>query len=805
MIASNSAVRPAFLALFLFLPVPLLWMPAAAIGQGSVWGWGANSEFELGGGKAGNITPLPVEAEGPLGTSFLRGIEAVSSGNLDTLTLRSDGTVWGLGDNFWGELGDGQSSFDGSWNSSIANPPVQVSGLSGAIGIAAGYLHSLAVKDDGTVWAWGDAIHGDLGDNGSETYDAVPVQVADPTGTSHLTGVAAVAAGDSFSLALKSDGTVWAWGYNEYGQCGPNASGQSSNLPVQVGSLTGLVAIAAGGYHGLALKNDGTVWAWGENFYGELGDDSTTISSTPVRVSGLSGIVAIAGGQYHSLAVKDDGTVWAWGYNEYGQLGNGMSGNDQNGNALVSTVPVQVSGLSGVLAVAGGWNHSLAVKGNGTAWAWGDNEFGQLGNGQWGTTGAGPIISSVPVQVSGLTGVVAVAGSESDSLAIIGHPAPSVALISSSNPATVGLPITFTATVSSAAPGTGAPTGTITFLDGTTTLGTVSLANGTAAFSTSTLSSGSQTITASYSGDSTHASAQASLAQVIRSAWIPTDISVGADNLSRVLWSNPDGRAVLWSLNRTTGNYTQGPVFGPYDGGAWHARRIACGKDGISRIVWSKGDGTLSLWFVDADNTFKNNVIYGPFAGWAATDISVGSDNKTRILWTDTEGQALVWSVDSTTGNYTPGPAYGPYTGYTAVALACGSDGLTRLVWANPLGIASLWIMDAQNVYQSFTIFGPYTGWIPTDMDVGSDNLARLLWTSTVDGRAIVWSVDSSGNPSDNTNFYGPYAGYAAQRVACGSDGYTRLTWLRGDGVLSFSHMSADNTMLTFNIYGPYF
>jgi WD40 repeat protein len=139
------------------------------------------------------------------------------------------------------------------------------------------------------------------------------------------------------------------------------------------------------------------------------------------------------------------------------------------------------------------------------------------------------------------------------------------------------------------------------------------------------------------------------------------------------------------------------------------------------------------------------------------------------------------------------------------VALACGSDGLTRLVWANPLGIASLWIMDAQNVYQSFTIFGPYTGWIPTDMDVGSDNLARLLWTSTVDGRAIVWSVDSSGNPSDNTNFYGPYAGYAAQRVACGSDGYTRLTWLRGDGVLSFSHMSADNTMLTFNIYGPYF
>jgi hypothetical protein len=147
---------------------------------------------------------------------------------------------------------------------------------------------------------------------------------------------------------------------------------------------------------------------------------------------------------------------------------------------------------------------------------------------------------------------------------------------------------------------------------------------------------------------------------------------------------------------------------------------------------------------------------------------------------------------------------YGPYPGYTAVALACGSDGLTRLVWANPLGIASPWIMNAQNQYQSFTIFGPYTGWIPTDIDVGSDNLARLLWTNTVDGRAIVWSVDPGGNPSNNTKFYGPFNNYTAQRVACGSDGDTRLTWLKGDGTLAFWHMAVNNTMLTFNIYGPY-
>jgi hypothetical protein len=139
------------------------------------------------------------------------------------------------------------------------------------------------------------------------------------------------------------------------------------------------------------------------------------------------------------------------------------------------------------------------------------------------------------------------------------------------------------------------------------------------------------------------------------------------------------------------------------------------------------------------------------------------------------------------------------------VALACGFDGLTRLLWANPQGIASLWFMNPQNQALGSYTYGPYAGWIPTDIGVGSDKLARVLWTNTGDGRAVVWSVDASGNPSDNQNFYGPYPGYTAQRIACGSDGFTRLTWLSEDGILSFWHMAADNTLLTFNIYGPYF
>ena len=381
----------------------------------------------------------------------------------------------------------------------------------------------------------------------------------------------------------------------------------------------------------------------------------------------------------------------------------------------------------------------------------------------------------------------------------------SVALASSQNPAALGQLITFAVTVTAAAPASGTPTGTITFLDGTAALGARTLANGQAAFSTPILTSGTHTITAHYSGDTMFAPGQVALTQIVWKAWLPADIAVGADNRCRVLWSNPDGRAVLWSLDRTSGNYTQGPVFGPFDGGAWHAARIACGSDGISHVLWNKADGTLSLWWLNANNTFQTNMVYGPFASWVATDIAVGSDNLTRILWTNVnDGRAVVWSVNASGVASNNTNFYGPYTGYTAVALACGSDGLSRLIWANPLGIASLWIMNVQNQYQSSTIFGPYTGWIPTDIDVGSDDLARVLWTNTVDGRAIVWSVNATGTPTNNQNFDGPFNGYTAQHVACGTDGFTRLTWLRGDGTLSFWHMSSENIMLTFNIYGPY-
>jgi alpha-tubulin suppressor-like RCC1 family protein len=210
------------------------------------------------------------------------------------------------------------------------------------------------------AFAWGKNIF-----IGTTAESLVPVEV------SGLANVKQVASGNSFSLALEADGTVWAWGANGDGELG-NGSDSNSFVPVQVAGLTGVTAIAASVYDGLALKSDGTVWAWGANFDGELGNGTTTESNTPVQVIGLTGVTAISA-SFHDLALRNDGTVWAWGANFYGELGNGTT--------TQATMPVRVSGLTGVSSIAAGNVHSVAIRNDGTVWAWGANFSGQLGDG----------------------------------------------------------------------------------------------------------------------------------------------------------------------------------------------------------------------------------------------------------------------------------------------------------------------------------------------------------------------------------------------------------------------------------------
>ncbi len=179
-------------------------------------------------------------------------------------------------------------------------------------------------------------------------------------------------AGYAHSVSAHSDGTVWAWGWNGSGQLGDSTL-TSRNGPVRSGTLTGVLEVGAGVFHTIALKSDGTVWTWGDNSQGQLGDGTTTSRSFPGQVPGLTGVVAIASGASHNLAVKSDGTVWTWGDNWGGQIGDGTTTD--------RLTPFQVPGLSGVKSVSGGFYHSVAVKGDGTVWTWGRNAEGELGNG----------------------------------------------------------------------------------------------------------------------------------------------------------------------------------------------------------------------------------------------------------------------------------------------------------------------------------------------------------------------------------------------------------------------------------------
>ena len=182
---------------------------------------------------------------------------------------------------------------------------------------------------------------------------------------------AAISGGLYHTIALKTEGTVWSWGDNNAGQLG-DGTNTSRQTPVEVAHLFGVTAIAAGSNHNLALKSDGTVWAWGDNTYGQLGDGTTTSRNVPVQVGGLSGVVAIVCGANHSFALKSDGSWWAWGNNAYGQLGDATKAN------RLTPVSIRISGVS---MVAAGDNHTIALKTDGTLWSWGRNQVGQLGDG----------------------------------------------------------------------------------------------------------------------------------------------------------------------------------------------------------------------------------------------------------------------------------------------------------------------------------------------------------------------------------------------------------------------------------------
>ena len=337
----------------------------AVLSDGHVLAWGDDLEGQIGDTGPWSSRPVPVEVDGLAAAILVAG-----SGN-SSFALRRDGTVWAWGDDSQGELANEQfTARQTPWPRAEADRRQRYRCRS--------FLRLRDPRRRNSVGVGRQQLRTARNGFGRSRSPRFRREIA------RLTDVVAVAAGTSTATRSSDDGTVWAGATtasNSSGaqECGPTPTGhpeacRASNVPHQFPGLTGSWRSPAGGDSGYALRRDGTVWAWGDDEFGELGDGVRTLDQgRPVRVKGLDHVVAIAAGSCSAYALLKNGTVWAWGRGDYGQLGNG-SNSDRS-------LPVQVKGLADIVQVVGGGDMAFALERDGSLWSWGANTLGQLGDG----------------------------------------------------------------------------------------------------------------------------------------------------------------------------------------------------------------------------------------------------------------------------------------------------------------------------------------------------------------------------------------------------------------------------------------
>ena len=389
--------------------------------DGSLWGWGNNNDYQLGriNGTFGNspvftptrlLTPnIPIvkASMGALHTMFLvdsdvpwQGVisSGIESGEAfgQTQLLGSNGLLYTWGDARYGVLGNGTYQTD-ALDDDVLSPTVISSGVKWK-DISVGSQHMIALKLDGTLWSWGLNTNGQLGKGTTTNNNAngTPVQIGSDSNW------ISVSAGDNHSLAIKSNGTIWAWGAGSSGRLGVgDTTGRTS--PTQIGSDSNWISVSGGSLHTLAIKSNGTLYAWGSNINGRLGDGTTTQRNSPVQIGSDTNWMKVSAGNSHTVALKNDGTLWTWGYNAQGQLGDGTT--------IQKTSPIQIGTDTNWKEIYAGYQYTFAIKNNGTLWAWGWNNYRVFGNGT--TTD-----SLVPIQIGSDTNWRLIEGRDLSTFAI---------------------------------------------------------------------------------------------------------------------------------------------------------------------------------------------------------------------------------------------------------------------------------------------------------------------------------------------------------------------------------------------------
>jgi len=358
---------------------------------GVIWSWGTNSSGVLGDGTT-VLKSSPVSVAGS-------GWCQMSAGELHNLAVCANGTAWAWGAGSFGRLGD---------NTAVAkSSPVSVVGsFTDWCQVSAGCDHSLGVRQNGTAWAWGANIFGQLGDNTTVSKSS-PVSVV-----SGITGWCRVSAGRGFSNGVRANGEAFGWGNAGAGRLGDGTTVSKSSPSLIAGGFSTWCQISAGYDHSLGVRTNSSVWAWGGNSYGQLGDNTVVSKSSPVSVvGGFINWRQVSAGGNTSLGVRADGSAWAWGNGCCGRLGAGT------GPSVSRSSPVSiVGGFTDWCQVSSGRFHGLGVRTNGSIWAWGLGADGRLGDG---TT----VNKSSPVSViGGFTGWCQVSAGCNHSLGIVGAP-----------------------------------------------------------------------------------------------------------------------------------------------------------------------------------------------------------------------------------------------------------------------------------------------------------------------------------------------------------------------------------------------